>query len=217
MGRKTVHEDIYEVLPWFVNESLAGKQRQVVMAHLRQCPECREERDRLQALQQVVIEDDGSTTTDYRPAFRRLMKRIAVAEANRESTSEVIGRRRMPAWVPYFAVAASLLLAIVFVGMMNPANKGPEEYRTLSNTSDLPGVPHRIALTFEQPLRAETIRAALIETHSDIVSGPDKHGTYIVNIKVPKNMSDSRFIASLRQIKGVRNAAFDGKAPSVAP
>lgn len=212
MGRRTVHEDVFAILPWFVNESLADKERQGVLAHLQDCPDCRLERDRLQALQQMVAEDDGTEVREQEWPFRRLMQRITVAERNRASTGEVKRRRRVPVYVPFVAVAASLVLAIALVAVLNRPKPGPEEYRTLSYPSGVQGVPHRIALTFEQPIQASTLRAALIETHSDIVSGPDKNGTYIVEIPVPPNMSDHRFIESLRRIKGVKNAAFEDKA-----
>lgn len=212
MGRKTVHDDVLALLPWFVNESLVDKDRQGVIAHLQDCPDCRSERDRLQILQQMVAEDDGTEMSDHERSFRRLMQRVGVVEAQRASTEGMERRRRLPAFVPYLAVAASLVLAVAMVAVFNPAKPHPEEYRTLSYSSDIQGVSHRIALTFEQPIQADTLRAALIETHSDIVSGPDKHGTYIVEIIVPSNMSDSRFIESLRKIKGVKNAAFEGKA-----
>jgi hypothetical protein len=212
MGRKAVHEEILEILPWFVNESLGEKERRRVLAHLQQCAECRSERDRLQALQQIVAEEDGSDTADYQVPFRRLMNRIAVTETNRTSMGELQRRARIPRWAPWVGVAATLVAALLFVGVLNPGRQGPEEYRTLSSTTEAPGVPRRIALTFEQPIKAETLRAALIETGSNIVSGPDRNGTYIVEIRVPPNTTDSRFIQSLREIKGVKYAALEGEA-----
>lgn len=175
------------------------------------------ERDRLQALQQLVTEDYGTETLESEMPLRRLMNRIAATEANHISTGEVAPRRRIPAWLPYVSVAASLLLAVLFVGLLNPVKREPAEYRTLSNATDIQGVSHRIALTFEQPIKAKTVRAAFIETGSNIVSGPDNNGTYIVEIRIPSDMTDQSFIRSLRKIDGVRDAAFAGEAPNVAP
>lgn len=216
MGRTKVHEDVFAILPWFVNESLANKERQGVLTHLQECHSCRAERDRLQALQQMVTEDDGTEATDYRVPFHSLMRRIAVAEANRASTRDLRPGRRWST-LPWVAVAASLVLAIGLVAVLDSGKRGPEEYRTLTMDTGVQGVPHRIALTFDQPIKAETLRAALIETHSNLVSGPDRNGTYIVDIPVPKNMSDSQFIQSLRRINGVRNATFEAKAAQLDP
>lgn len=217
MGRKPTHEDILGILPWFVNESLGDRETQQVLVHLQDCEACRAERDRLQALQQMLIEDDeagqAQQSGDYQQAFQQLMTRIAVAEANRMSTREARASKRGFGWAPYVAVAASLVAVLVFVATLNPPPpSGEAQYRTLSNTTSQPGTLHRVALTFEQPIKAETLRAALIETHSNIVSGPDSNGTYIVEIRVPENMSDARFIQSIRNIDGVKYASFDTAA-----
>ena len=47
MEKKSVHEEVFKLLPWFTNESLEEKERDLVMAHLRECLECRKERDQL--------------------------------------------------------------------------------------------------------------------------------------------------------------------------
>jgi len=87
-----------------------------------------------------------------------------------------------------------------------------DEYVTLTSTSmgmnEPDGILHRVYLTFDQPVQAETIRAALIDTRSRIVSGPDQVGTYTVNIRVPPSVTDVEFLESIRQIDGVRYAAF---------
>jgi len=208
MGRKAVHEEILELLPWFVNESLGEKESQRLLAHLQDCAECREERDRLQALQQMVVEDDGSQTADYSAAFSKLMSRITAAEDNRASTLVWRPRRRTAAWTLYLAAAACIVAAVGFVLVLNPSAPPREEFRTLSAPPLVDGVPHRIALTFEQPIKAETLRSALIETGSNIVSGPSEDGTYIVEIRIPPDMPDSRFIQSIREIDGVKYAVF---------
>jgi len=213
MGRKAVHEEIVELLPWFVNESLGEKESQRLLAHLQDCAECREERDRLQALQQMVVEDDGSETADYRVAFNKLMSRIAAAEDNRASTTEWRSHRRAAAWTLYLAAAACIVVAVGFVGVLNPPTPPQEDFRTLSAPPLVDGVPHRIALTFEQPIKAETLRSALIETRSNIVSGPSEDGTYIVEIRVPPEMPDARFIQSIREIDGVKYAVFAADTP----
>ncbi|HKI73794.1 MAG TPA: zf-HC2 domain-containing protein [Pseudomonadales bacterium] len=217
MGKKAVHEEVLEILPWFVNESLAGRERKLVLTHLTVCEECRSERDRLQALQQMVAEDVGGDIREYEAPLRRLMARINAAEANRASVRVIKRHKALPGWAPWMGIAASLFAVVTFVAMLNPIKPQSAEYRTLSNTTGNIGVPHRIALTFDQPIQADTLRAALIETQSNIVSGPDKRGTYIVEIRIPEGVSDARFLDSLRKIKGVRYAAFEGEATRRTP
>lgn len=215
MGKNSVHDDVLELLPWFVNESLGERERQRVLTHLRDCPECRRERDELQALAQLVGEDDGSADADYRFAFRKLIRRIEAAEANRESTRDF---GRSSPWrraVPWFGAAASVLVAVLLVAVMNgESGESENEFRTLfaPKTVQPEGIPHRVALTFEQPLAPETLRQALIETRSTIVSGPDDLGIYVVEVEVPAHLTDTEFLDSLEAIEGVRYAAFDLEA-----
>lgn len=227
MGKQSVHAEVLEVLPWFVNESLGEKERQLVLGHLRECPECRAERDELQAIQQVVAEDDGTGDGNYKSSFRKLMTRIETAEANRASIRDFEvapeNGRESGKWWLALSAAACLFVAVVITVGTNPLREGLPEalleesagdglgFRTLSDPGKaVAGIPHRMALTFEQPVMAETLRAALIETRSNIVSGPDKDGTYIVEVAVPPHMTDAEFINSMRAIDGVQYAAFYG-------
>lgn len=216
MAKGTVHEEVGELLPWFVNDSLGEKEQQKVLTHLRECESCRLERDQLQQLQLVVADDVDAEGANYRFAFRKLMHRIDVAEANRASTIGFGRTSRLERNAPWLGVAASLLIALVFMVALNEPNDGPEgaDFRTLSDPAvRSEGVPSRLALTFEQPIRAETLRAALIETHSNIVSGPDSDGSYVVEVSVPTEMTDDQFIRSIRDIEGVKYAAFEQPSP----
>ncbi len=210
MGKKAVHEEFLELLPWFINESLGEKERDRVMVHLRECPECRRERDHLQSIEAFVKESDV-TIPDYQFSYHKLLSRIEGAERNRESTAGIGIERGLASWVPFAGIAASLMLAIALVGTLNPSVAlEPEtaEFRTLTSQSGIAGVSRRIALTFEQPIQAHTMRKALIETNSNIISGPDKDGTYLVEVVVPEDVSADDFVQWIREIEGVQHAAL---------
>lgn len=208
MGKKAVHEEILELLPWFINESLGGKERDRVLVHLRECLECRHERDQLQTIEAFVREDDV-VVPDYRFSYNKLHSRIEEAERNRESTAGVEVDTGLGNWMPITGVAATLMLAVVIVGFYNPVS-APEsvtgEFVTLTKPSRASGLSRRIALTFEQPIRAQTLRKALIETDSSLISGPDEKGTYLVDVIVPQGMDADEFMQSIRKIEGVQHA-----------
>ena len=224
MVRKGDHEAVDELLPWFVNGSLGDREEHRVLTHLRECAECRAERDRLQDVQQFVVLDDESDGPDYRFAFSKLMNRIDAHEANLESardfrqppTSQDRGLRRA---APYLAAAACLVASLAFVITMNPAAPGGGEFETLTRTTAISGeeAPRRLALTFEDPGRADVVRSALIETRSNIVAGPIDGDTWIVEIEVPAAVSPEQFIESIRSVDGVRHAAFEAEAPGTSP
>ncbi|MFT4713190.1 MAG: hypothetical protein ACJAVI_001547 [Candidatus Azotimanducaceae bacterium] len=268
MPRNNIHEEVIELLPWLVNESLSANEQLRVTNHLKTCEICRDERDNLQRLQVVVAEDDG-VKPNFRFAFRKLEARIDVAEANRSSVEGIplaegyslnkvsdIGRR---SWFSSLGVVASLIIGyllgsgavnldsvpvslsarnlasttsdiatsdiatsniatseIVALNDLAPSNFtqdsviNVDRFVTLTsgNADDATGVVHRVYLTFSQSARAETIRAALIETRAQIVSGPDLFGTYTVNMSVPVEQTDANFITSIRQKNGVKYADF---------
>jgi len=188
-----------------------------VLAHLKECAECRAERDRQQAVARFVAED-ASPVPDHRFAFRKLMKRIEDHEENLASMREVASERRWRAFVPYGGIAASLAGAALFAVLLSPAGDEPatsgSEFRTLTS-SEIPRgamASRRVALTFEKPLPAEAIRSTLIETRSNIVAGPDEGGTWIVEIEVPDSVTPGEFIDSLERLEGVRYAAYQPAA-----
>jgi hypothetical protein len=207
MGKLTVHNEVFEVLPWLVNDSLTDRQRRRVLAHLVTCHMCRIERDRLQQFQSTIVDTAYDQDTDYRFAFRKLSDRIDSAEANRVSTAPFERSSTFTTGGVYLAAAACLLVGVLTAGILSVPT-GETGFTTLSSPVAMAGVPHSVALTFEAPIQAATLRAALIETHSSIVSGPDENGTYVVVVNVPADMTDVQFIHSLQEISGIKYAQF---------
>ena len=208
MGKIAVHEEILALLPWLINESLGGKERYLVMVHLKECPECRKERDHLQSVEAFVKESD-QVVPDYRFSYNKLLSRIEEAERNQESTAELDEGLRPRNWIPFAGIAASVAFVVAIVGAFQ-ASVTPEVYfagfRTLTTQTQTTGVSHRVALTFNQPIQALTMRQALIETHSNIVSGPDEEGTYIVEVEIPHEMTSEEYLQAMRKIEGVQYA-----------
>jgi hypothetical protein len=210
MVKKAVHEEILELLPWFINESLGEKERDRVMVHLRECPECRKERDHFQTIEAFVNESEV-VIPDYQFSYHKLAARIEGAERNRESSAAIESRAGARSWIPLMGIAASLMLAIALVGSLGTPlgfESTPEtaEFRTLTSQAEMSGVARQIALTFVQPIQAQTMRKALIETNSNIISGPDEEGTYLVEVIVPPEMQTGEFMQWMSEIEGVQHA-----------
>lgn len=214
MSKNAVHEEILELLPWFINESLGARERDRVMVHLAECMECRGERDRLQTIEMFVKKDE-TAVPDYQFSYRKLLGRIEEAERNKESTSVVDEGIQLKGLAPFLAIAASLLVSVALVGSLQSvggvspqANTHTEggEFRTLSTEVQSPGVSRRIAITFEQPIQARAMRSALIDTRSNIVSGPDAAGVYLVDVVVPESVSMDTYLLDIRNIEGIQHA-----------
>ncbi len=218
MGKNAVHDRVREILPWFLNDTLGEKEQRLVLRHLRKCRDCREERDDLQRLQREIAGDDQSLP-DYRTSYRKLMARIEATDRRADAEASMEDARGFGSWVPLAGAAATLVLGIVFVGLLQPAEtRRQPEFSTLTvPPSADQGVAHRVALTFGDDVGAQTIRTVLIEARSRLIRGPDETGTYIVDIKVPKNVSEAEFIRSVREIEGVAHAAFYDEDSDSAP
>ena len=221
MDKKAVHEEILELLPWLINESLGDKERDLVMIHLMECAECREERDKLQTIESFVKSSEVAVP-DYKFSYQLLRSRIEEAERNRESISGWDGGFGRQKWIPFAGIAASLAFVVAVAGSFFAETEsidgsvGPEtasEYRTLTTPTVGQGSKHRVALTFLQPIQAKTMRKALIETDSNLVSGPDEEGTYIVEVNVPLHMNSEDFLRSMRKIEGVEYAELSPIVP----
>lgn len=214
MGRKTTHIRVQELLPWFVNETLAGRERALVLRHLQACSECRHERDYLQRLQQEVA-GNSEPLPDYRFSYQKLMARIEATEQDRAYGSEYRDEDRDPIgmgrWLSLAGAAATVVIGVYFAALMQDrgTQMESEDFRALTIPAAEDGTPrHRIELTFEEGVEPETVRAVLIETRSRLVGGPDEQGTWVVDISVPADMTDLEFIRSMRNTNGIARAAF---------
>lgn len=219
MIKRKEHEQTMLFLPWYVNNTLRGRDAALVLRHLAHCEDCQQERDRLYELQQIVCEPD-LITQDSNSSFRKVLARIDVSERNKVSVREVPVRTHrilgFPVGLATAALAASVL-ALVIGGaqFLSPGRVG-DEFQTLSIEPLVPvnyesGKVERLELGFKTPIPAMKLRQALIETGSNIVSGPDENGSYIVELVVPNETSSDVFLNQLQQIDGVEYADFTNR------
>jgi hypothetical protein len=208
MGKE--HIATLELLPWYVNDTLEGKDLELVLKHLDGCRDCQAERDRLYELQALVEESDD-TPTDHEMSFRRTMRRIEASERNRDSMRDIehTGSKRKFLSLGIAASVISMMLAGTAWLSMEEAEER-QEFQTLSSDASTPssGPAYRMELGFVNPIPATTMRQALIDTDSNIVSGPDERGNYLVEVVVPSNMTPAEYLSRIRMINGVESARF---------
>jgi len=214
IGDKVDHEEILELLPWFVNGSLSEQERERVTGHLEVCAICVAEKDQLQRLQDLVTSEEFKSP-QYQPSYEKLMSRIDAAEQTTEEADDARVKKFGNAQWSMFALAASLLLAVFLIPAVwqtsSESVERTDRFRTLTSEAAIKtptGITQRVELVFNQPIEVDARRAVLIETDSYIVSGPDEKNRYIVEIVVPGNMTEAEFITSLNAIDGVKYAAF---------
>ena len=209
MVRAKEHKETQALLPWYVNDTLTGADADLVFRHLADCKDCQEERDRLYELLTLIHEND-SPVHGYELSYRRVLGRIDMAERNKESTREVDFK---PSWkriVPAGIAATLVSILVAGAAWFNVDRSLPivPQYQTLSSDQPGNGVSHRLELGFHNPIPAATMRQALIETGSNILSGPDENGNYLVEVIVPNSMTDVEYLGQIREIDGVIHARF---------
>jgi hypothetical protein len=119
-----------ELLPWYVNGTLEGEERELVARQVLASLTCRKELERLRGLQQLIQRDDPEAAAADR-AFERLMARINAGDTPSDPRARQPGRER--AWMQ-FAVAASLAAAVSALWWQAEAPpEGPRVYETLSS------------------------------------------------------------------------------------
>lgn len=107
-SRKEAERRALELLPWYVNGTLDGAERELVGSQVLVSLTCRRELDRLRRFQQLIQRDDVDAVATDR-AFERLLARINSHDAS--SASRADRRGRFFSWIP-LAVAAALIVAL---------------------------------------------------------------------------------------------------------
>jgi hypothetical protein len=192
-----IHRRVCELLPWYVNGSLAGRERETVDAHLGGCPRCQaEERACRQAAE--AVSGAGEVAPSPHPAqFQRLLERVEQEERAQgggwlSSVRSLLGATPRPLRGALVAQAAVILLLVGMVewGVRRPqpgppaAPAGPALYRTLSDPAARPAPSARRRLMFSPQAAEREIRGLLLGVHGEITAGPSPLGVYTVEVPV---------------------------------
>ena len=111
------HEEFQELLPWYVNETLAGPQRAQLESHLRECEACRAELERERLIRGRMA---GDAAIEYLPApsLKRLHARLD--EINHQASRPMAPEADRAAWrgaPPRRALWAASAAIVAVLGM----------------------------------------------------------------------------------------------------
>jgi anti-sigma factor RsiW len=176
------HRDVWDNIPWYVNGRLGEGERQRAEAHLRLCPDCREE---------VAVQRRVSRALSAERGVE-LMPTPGLLRLRRQLHAEPMPTPQQPALVPRVArprrrhpglVAASLALALVGSGVLGAfvwreAGRiaGSEYYTVTTSARSAPGADVRAV--FIPTLRLDALQSMLADARLQIVSGPSDAGVY---------------------------------------
>jgi anti-sigma factor RsiW len=197
------HQRVWEVLPWYVNGSLAQPERERVEAHLAACRRCQEE---IRTCRRTAAEIAGAGEVAPSPhpiQFQRVLARIE--ESEREERRHGGGWRILSPFRALVqatprplrgALVAQAAVIFLLVGVLawdalrpvppasgsSPAGSSPAVYRTLSDPAPAPVPTVRLRVMFSPQATEREIRGLLLGIRGEITAGPSTLGTYTVEI-----------------------------------
>jgi hypothetical protein len=184
-----------ELLPWYVNGTLEGDERELVGRQVLASLTCRKELERLRRLHQLMQRDDAEAVATDRE-FDRLMARIRASEASPRSAAAV-GRRGFP-WMPY-ALAASVAASVTTLlwwGMLVPSAP-PHTYETLTNPTPAGAAATRLRILFA-PGVTGTEQRELLDSHGLTAVGPPAEDG-IVTLAFSEDADRASIVAALKR------------------
>lgn len=203
-GIDRFHQEIWELLPWYVNGTLEGREFQEVKDHLDTCSFCQEEVTRLHEIGTTIHAVEDFAWSPRPGQFSRLMARIEAAQALREQAggwwgglrARFIEYRSLVKVTPRIirlGLVAEFALVLLLLGVIfwqSSSGRGLE-YRTLSGvTGQMQEGKLRIRVVFAEDISEKEIRELLAAVRGNIVKGPSPLGAYTVELPLSGSSPD---------------------------
>ena len=196
-----LHERIWELLPWHVNGTLSGPEREQVEAHVAECDRCAREVEAGRQMAAAMKSLGEVSPSPYPVQLRRTLARID--EAERTPPSRRLEAEPEDAAVPRLGMLRALIAATPRPaargaggpgGRHPPAGRGarlgraalaspaPVTYQTLSDAAAAPARTVAVRVMFSQRATEKEVRELLLAVHGEITAGPSPIGAYTVEI-----------------------------------
>jgi len=169
------HTRAFELLPWLVNGSLTGTERDAVESHVRACITCRRELKQQQLLHGAV-RARRSADVSAEAGLDRLDR-----ELDETARSSRFWRGRYASATPFaIAAAAGLAVLAVLLWFTPLPQLGSANYSTLATApaSDVA----LIDIVFAEGATAAEMHELLNDIDGEIVAGPSQLGRYSVRL-----------------------------------
>lgn len=178
-----LHDRAFELLPWLINGTLAGAERDAVEQHVRACIACRRELKEQQRLH-VSVRARRTADVSAEAGFDRLN-----GELDRDADA-VRPRRRVPyAAAASFGVAAAAGVAVLAILLwLTPLPElNRNDYRTLATP---PADAALVDIVFADETTAAEMQDLLDGIDGEIVAGPSRLGRYSVRVATDPTNED---------------------------
>ncbi len=213
------HNVIWELLPWYVNDSLSPQELTEVETHLSDCPICQVEVARCKQLNQSIKSNERETWTPSAPHFAKILDDV---DAHEKRATTKKSSSWLANWLPWlsatpsparFALGLQGALVLVLGATLFYRGVVPtDEFRTLSNpgpTAQTLGA--QIRVVFADDISEKEMRALLLSISSRLIAGPSSLGVYTIALSTENSAPNvNQAIAQLRSSSKIRLAEIVG-------
>lgn len=215
------HQELSQLLPWYVNKTLQGAELKAVEAHLAVCLTCKREQTQLQKLAQAVIQE-GSLDSAEQASFTRLKMRLQGQQAGLNLKGSTVSGNvkqlsdgRKQRWVssaishPALAMAAAVLLSIT---LLMPRYAGNDvqlgnSFKTLSDGQQEAVSANEIRVVFAENVDQLQKNTILERIHGQFISNsPTPQGVYTVRLE--KDIAAKHLLDVIELLKKDGNVIF---------
>jgi hypothetical protein len=189
------HQAVWELLPWYVNDTLEGPERSRVAHHISECQRCEEEVGRCRTIAGVIRNREAPEWTPSPERLGRMMARIdrQSGVSQRESRwidiREWIEKIRLsfeatPSSLRWALAGQTALIVLLAAAIVLQLSAAPSLiYQTLSDPGAGPD-PRRmhIQVVFADDMTEREIRRLLTSVGAAIVAGPSPTAAYTLAI-----------------------------------
>lgn len=184
------HEDISLLLPWYVNKTLQGAELNAVERHLKVCLICKRELLNQQYLS-AAVNQPSSFDSAAQASFSRFKNRLQTAKTEqfhipppeqtvaKPNTQQHI-KKHLTVHTPTFALAASVLLAVLLTRVVNIEQLFSNDYRTLSDAETIKTNSNELRVIFKSDASQQVIEQILASIQGHIVDGPNAQSLYTI-------------------------------------
>lgn len=198
------HSRAFELLPWLVNGTLAGADREAVEQHARACIACRRELKEQQRLH-AAVRARRSADVSAEAGFDQLDRELDDA-----ARTHRFWRKQYTALAPFAVAAAAGIAVLAILLWFTPL---PELDGKTYSTLATPPADEAVLLdvVFAEDATAAEMQALLDDIGGEIVAGPSALGRYSVRV-AGNSANDARLTALLGMLAGDRRLRFAGRS-----
>src|SRR6185369_756278 len=171
------HRNAWDLIPWFVNGSIADNERAGLQHHVEGCAACREEIEAQRMLLQTMRTPPQVESMPH-GSLQKLWQRIDENPAPAQEEAPVARSPQAFRWLAAAVIVQALLLGVLATVMLrSPRSDADAAYRTVSTAVVEPG-PASVRAVFSPDMTLGELQALLERAHLRIVNGPSADGVY---------------------------------------